>query len=379
MNIAIIGCGFAGLSSALLLAKRNHSVTLFDRFSEVKTVGAGIMIQPSSMVVLKALGLFDYLLEHGEKIDVLVGTNHKKKNVFVTRYSDFDEHSFGIGIHRSFLFDALYQACRAQANIQFILGRNVGTIKKLKQDHDLVIVANGSHSELRKELPIKQHCRPYPYGCVWGTVEDSTTTLNKLQQYVYYAEQMFGLLPSGSLGGKRLLSVFWSLPVTEKDRYSRADMLAAMEKYHPEPVLMQKIRDAEFMFATYADVWMKTFNHENVVVIGDAAHGMSPQLGQGANMALVDSYFLDQILAGGGPLTAALDKYSATRRSHIDFYTQASKLLTPLFQSDGRLYGLLRDYGFLYAQRLKLTRFLSSHILCGKRVSWWRAKELDYG
>ncbi len=389
MKIAIIGCGFAGLSSALLLAKRNHTITLVDRITKIKAVGAGILIQPSSMVVLKNLGLFDYLIKHGEKIDILTGTNHKKQTVFTTRYSDVDQTSFGIGIHRSILFDALYEECRMHSNIQFVLGRNITTLKQLKQEYDLVIIANGSHSELRKALPIKQHYRPYPFGCVWATVEDATTTPHKLQQYMYYSQQMFGLLPSGTEDGQRLLSVFWSLPIAERNHYSAKAMFAGMAYHHPDPVLMQKIEAAEFNFAAYADVWMKKFNHENVVVIGDAAHGMSPQLGQGANMAFLDAHFLDQVLhqtlgqtsdasSNAPTLEAALNQYSALRRKHIDFYTQASKWLTPLFQSNSWAFGLLRDYVFSYAQRLQISRFLSGHILCGKRTSWWHKKELDY-
>jgi 2-polyprenyl-6-methoxyphenol hydroxylase-like FAD-dependent oxidoreductase len=41
---------------------------------------------------------------------------------------------------------------------------------------------------------------------------------------------------------------------------------------------------------------LEEYHHDNIIFIGDAAHGMSPQLGQGANMTFIDSYFLDKIL-----------------------------------------------------------------------------------
>jgi 2-polyprenyl-6-methoxyphenol hydroxylase-like FAD-dependent oxidoreductase len=370
------------------LARRGHRITLFDKFADIKAVGAGILIQPSSMVVLQHLGLLDDLLGRGERIDTLIGLNHKKQQVFVTRYSDVDAHSFGLGIHRAFVFDALYQACQVPENITFVLNHEVHDLNDLQRQYDLVILANGSHSDLRQQLPIRQHHRLYPYGCVWTTVHDDSTTPHKLQQYVYRAQQMFGLLPTGTQDGQRLLSVFWSLPIRDKDTFSKEAMFAAMEQHHPDPVLMQKIRAADFAFAVYADVWMQQFHHQNLVVIGDAAHGMSPQLGQGANMALLDAYFLDRVLAkvdpaqSPGPLpeqiAAALARYSTLRRKHVDFYTQASKFLTPLFQSDRFTCGLVRDTAFAWAQRLPLTRAISGHILCGKRTSWWRRKELDY-
>lgn len=377
MKIAIIGCGFAGLSTALFLSKKENQITLYDKFTDIKAVGAGILIQPSSMVVLKKLELYDELIQHGERVDKLIGINHRKKQVFATYYKDYDEKEFGIGIHRSILFDSLYKKCQTKKNISFILGTEITSLSSLKKDFDLVIVANGSHSLLRKELPIEQKYKNYPYGCVWTTIEDETTTLNKLQQYVYYSKHMFGLLPSGKKENKRLLSVFWSLPIRDKDSYSKEDMFKEMEKHHPDPIVINKIKEAPLAFATYADVWMKKFNHDNVVVIGDAAHGMSPQLGQGANMAFIDAYFLNKLL-NPHDIVGSLEKYSKLRKKHLHFYTQASRFLTPLFQSDKLTCGLIRDYIFSYSQKLKYSQFMSSQILCGKRLSWWNKKELSY-
>lgn len=379
MKIAIIGCGFAGLSSALFLSENaTHKITIFDKFNSAQTVGAGIMIQPSSIAVLKKLGLYDLLVSKGEKVYSLQGINHKKKKVFQTDYKDYQENCFGVGIHRSILFEALYSKCQDQNNIEINLGQEIDNIQQYQQQYDLVIIANGSHSTLRKQLPIKQTYKLYPYGCVLASVNDETTAINKLQQYVYYSKEMFGLLPSGIKNGRRQLSIFWSLPITQKETYSKEKMLEAMAKHHNDPILLEKIKNAQFIFAVYADVWMQSFNYKNVVVIGDAAHGMSPQLGQGANMALIDSYMLSQTITNynGKNLEQLLEQYTIMRKPHIKFYAQASKFLTPLFQSDSVSYGLVRDYIFSYSQKLKLSRQFSSRILCGRKTSWLLNKEI---
>jgi 2-polyprenyl-6-methoxyphenol hydroxylase-like FAD-dependent oxidoreductase len=376
MKIAIIGCGFAGLASALFLAKdKENNIEIFDKFTEVKTVGAGIMIQPSSMDVLKKLHLYEELLKHGEKIYALEGINHQGKQVFGTYYKDYSEESFGIGIHRATLFNFLHSKCLEYSNIKINLGVEINELEELKSDYDLVIIANGSHSNLRSQLPIKQTYKPYPYGCIWTIIEEENEIQNRLQQYVKYSQEMFGLLPSGLQNGKRILSAFWSLPIIDKDSYNKEYVLERMEAYHQSDMI-NKLKDADFSFGMYADVWMEEYHHENVVVLGDAAHGMSPQLGQGANMALIDAYYLFSSLDKNN-IKKSLEYYTKRRKSHLKFYKQASQFLTPLFQSSNMLYGWFRDKLFSISLKLKWSRKISSSILCGRRVSWLTSKEIN--
>lgn len=378
MKIGIIGCGFAGLSSALFLAK-DHKITLIEKFSTPQARGAGILIQPSSQIILNKLNLLVPLLNIGEKIFELKGINHNNKLVFATYYKDYHVDSFGIGIKRSYLFDILYQQCKEQPSIEFKLNTNIDNIEDIRHEYDLLIIASGSHTTLRNQLPIKSIYQIYPYGCLWGLIEENDISKNYLQQYVKYSKEMFGLLPSGVDNlNQRILSVFWSLPVKIKDNHNLSHIYNCMKKYCVETSLIEKIENTNLNFATYADVSMKQYNYKNIVVIGDAAHGMSPQLGQGANMAFIDAYFLNQVLANYDSLEESLTAYSLLRKSHLKFYSQASKFLTPLFQSDNQLYGVIRDYLFSYSQKFNISRKISSHILCGKKTSWFFNNEIEY-
>jgi len=89
---------------------------------------------------------------------------------------------------------------------------------------------------------------------------------------------------------------------------------------------------------------MSPWNTGNVVYLGDAAHAMSPQLGQDCNLALIDAMVLAQCIeAAPSNLAFALDEYSRRRRAHLGFYQFATRWLTPLFQSDHGWLSPVRD------------------------------------
>ncbi|MBM3798098.1 MAG: FAD-dependent monooxygenase [Acidobacteria bacterium] len=101
--------------------------------------------------------------------------------------------------------------------------------------------------------------------------------------------------------------------------------------------LLDQVRDFEqSRFAGYRAVHLRRLRHGPVVFLGDAAHSMTPHLGQGANLALLDAYILSRELLhqpAGVPLTEAADRYAALRRSRQQFYFLITTALSPLFQS----------------------------------------------
>ena len=231
MRINIVGSGFAGLSSALFLSRHKlNKITLHEKFDRVQTVGAGILIQPSAIEILKKLDLYEPLVAHGEKINYLQGMNHRGREVFLTSYSDYAPDCFGVGIHRSSLFKALYAKCSMESNIEFRHNQEITSLADLQSRSDLLIVASGSHSSLREQVPIRQSCRVYPYGCLWTTIEDEHIAPHYLRQYLRHSQEMFGILPSGiNERGKRIVSVFWSLPVRARQTYTKDEILQAMK------------------------------------------------------------------------------------------------------------------------------------------------------
>jgi len=132
-----------------------------------------------------------------------------------------------------------------------------------------------------------------------------------------------------------------------------------------EPVIAQ-IRDGrDLLFSAYHHVVMPRWHEGPVVYLGDAGHAMSPQLGQGANLALFDAVVLADEIARAPDLAAALAAYSRARRPHLRFYQLATWGLTPLFQSDLRWLGPLRDAAMALMTRVRPLRLQMARSMIG--------------
>lgn len=371
MKIAIIGCGFAGMSCALFLSK-NHHVELFEKFPEPKAVGAGILLQPSVWSILKELEILEELQAVGEKVDYLQANLKSGFCVFKTPYNKVSPELYGLGILRSALFDALYNKLK-QSSVKLHLGVEVLTLSDIAANFDLVVVANGSYSNLREQVPIVKSIKQYSYSCLWTTIEEEKEYPGVLQQYLKGSQEMFGFLPSGVKDGKRMMSVFWSLPTRERATWEAEfdRIVQRMRKYPVNKVILDKIEAQPFSFAQYLHVELKKPFYKNILFIGDAAHAMSPQLGQGANMALKDSFTLYQCLKEKFNLGDALRLYEKRRKPQLRFYGQATKLLTVLFQSDCFWCGIIRNLIFIPTQKIGFTQKISANILAGKKTRWF--------
>src|SRR3569623_1816701 len=108
-RVAIIGAGTAGLSAATLLARQGHAITIVERARQLTTVGAGIMLQPSGIGVLRELGCLEHMQQYGHRIDALYGWIRSGRAIMQVKYAHLDpgEVLFGMGVHRASLSHVL--------------------------------------------------------------------------------------------------------------------------------------------------------------------------------------------------------------------------------------------------------------------------------
>ena len=379
-TIAIAGAGIGGLALAALAARGGLDVTVFDRFQAPQPVGSGLVIQPVGQAVLDAAGAGPAALSHGQRIVRMLGHEARTdRRVLDVSYDLNGAGRFGLGIHRAALFDALLDAAtRAGARIRpghevaardgqrlrFADGRTEGPF-------DLIVDAAGAGSPLS---PLR--ARPLGYGAVWGTVPwpDTDLPADRLSQCYRAANRMIGALPIGRLPGSAqpLAAIFWSLPSDSHARWCatpldawKAEATALWPAF--APFLDRVDSHGAMTMARYTHGTLRRPFAEGLAHIGDAAHRASPQLGQGANMALLDAHALWSALARH-PLDEALRAYALARRWHVAAYQTFSAVFTPQYQSDSRVLPWLRDrLLFPLSQVPPLPRVLS-RLVCGDRL-----------
>ena len=109
------------------------------------------------------------------------------------------------------------------------------------------------------------------------------------------------------------------------------------------PLLDQISGPQQLTFARYSHRTLRSPVERALIHIGDAWHSASPQLGQGANMALLDAWALARGLQQADDLDGALNIAVLTRRRHVQLYQWLTALFTPVYQSDSKVLPLIRD------------------------------------
>lgn len=382
LDIAIVGYGTAGQAAAILLGGDGHRVQVFERAPQLGPVGAGFLLQPVGLRVLWEMGLLPAALRHGRRIDRLFGDTHAGRAVMDMRYAGLDPRLFGLGMQRGALFALLAEAWPARDTVERgcrIVGvsddgrRIRGEDGREHGPYDLVVAADGSASCLRAALGTPRLDRVYPWGALWCLLPQQHWDYpHELRQRYVAARKMVGMLPVGTRPGDATprISFFWSLPTAAMGAWAHAGVVPwRNEVAQLWPQLRAHVDGivdgAQLARATYRDALLDRWHRGRVVLLGDAAHAMSPQLGQGVNMALLDALALRDALRAQPRVEDALAHHVRERRGHAHTYQFWSRWLTPLFQSERDLAARLRDLAFLPLGRLPGSRGRMLRVLSG--------------
>lgn len=378
LKIAIAGAGIGGLATALLAAAEGHDITLFERFDQPRPVGSGLVIQPVGLAVLDLLGAGEDARAMSCPIRKMYGDLPQGgRPVLDVQYPT---GAPGRAFHRASLFDLLWRRVTA-AGVPIVTSAHV-TDAPLDQGRrlirlqdgrdfgpfDLVVDASGSGSRLS---PLA--ARALPYGAIWGTVpwpQDTELPRDQLRQRYRRADRMAGVLPVGNLPGdpQPIATIFWSMAVARMPEWDKTPIdawKAEAQAIWPEiaPFLRSVTGTDQMTPARYAHGSLSRPYAEAMAFIGDSAHRASPQLGQGANMALLDALAL--VIALRQPLADALPDYAQMRRWHLRPYQAFSAVLTPMYQSDSLWLPWLRDHLLAPMAGWPVVRPMLSHLVAG--------------
>lgn len=376
-RIAVVGFGVAGATAAALLAEQGHEVTLFEQAPVLEPVGAGVLLQPSGQRVLDRLGLLDAVARSSEPIDRIVMRTHRGRVIIDLAYAEGGKGLRGLGVARSTLHEALtglVAAAAVEVRVATEIASHEGGVLTDASGarhgpFELVVGADGSASALRTGSGLVRWSHEYAYGALW-TVGRSSEVRGELRQVVRGTRDLLGLLP---LGGDRC-NFFFS---QRHDRYAevvergfdlwRHRVLALCPE--AEKVLAHVEGFDGIAVTGYRHVVLRRPYDDGLVLIGDAGHAMSPHLGQGVNLALIDAWTLARCVDRERTPEAAFAAYARARSAHLRFYAAATMALSPFFQQDGRLLGLARDTGLPLVQRVRPLRRLMARTMAGLTMS----------
>ncbi len=364
-----------------MLQRAGNNVSLFERFESPQPIGSGLMLQPTGMAVLAELGLLKRALGMGSRVDRLFGKANERIVLDVSYSALRGQQAFGIGIHRASLFALLFNAAKAAA-IPIHTGRSIngsglkGNRRFLRfadgeqsSPFDLVVDALGTRTPLAPATG-----RELAYGALWASLDWPASGFDPhtLEQRYERASIMAGVLPIGTppAAGEPQTAFFWSLRADRLAEWQAGGLAAwkaRVAKLWPScaPLLDQIDDPAQLTFARYAHRTLARPTEQALIHIGDAWHSASPQLGQGANMALLDAWALAMGLESAATVDEAVATAVRLRRRHVLLYQWLTNLFTPVYQSDSRLLPFVRDRLVGPVSRLWPATFIQAAMVSG--------------
>ena len=342
-----------------------------------------MLIQPSGQTVLEQLGLLEQIKLLASPVVQLHGISvGKNRRALDMRYAHTSKGTTALGIHRASLFSTLLDAVR-QAGIQIVVNSKLINVVETTdaiapvfeeggktQSFDCLVDASGARSPLAAG-----RVKRLDYGAFWATVdipEQHDILPAALDQRYYRASQMAGIMPIGlnPATGNAGAAIFWS----EKPENAKNLLAAGIDKFcknycalwpEAQPFVSQLQSVEELNLAVYHHRTGDAVSSDRLFHVGDSWHCTSPQLGQGANMALIDAAALADAFGRSSALSDVGKKYRKARMFHIGFYQMLSIIFTPLYQSDGFVKPWIRDMVIQHFARWPIIRNLIAKTVSG--------------
>jgi 2-polyprenyl-6-methoxyphenol hydroxylase-like FAD-dependent oxidoreductase len=372
MRAVVVGAGIGGLTSAIALRRAGLEVVVLERGSELREIGAGLVIWVGALRALDELGIGERVRESGTSLEVAGGVRSPGGDVlmrvpmerFVARYGEI-----GTGIHRRDLHRVLADAAgldsiRLDAECTGVEGSAGAATVLLESgerlEADLVVGADGFNSAVARSVagPLR---RSYAGYTVWRGIAAGGSALAGAAAWESWgAGTEFGGFPVA--GGDWYLYAAAVRPPGEPHPAGGhgADLLATFAGWH-EPVeeLIRLAAPGGFHRNDLYDREVpERFHVGRVALVGDAAHPMRPHLGMGACQAIEDGHALGASLAGAPGVDEALAAYSAKRVPRARTMVRDSKPAGELIKLRHAPLPQLRDLGMrLMPARLTAAMF----------------------
>ncbi|WP_271784581.1 FAD-dependent monooxygenase [Aquimarina algiphila] len=333
--ITIIGAGIGGLTTALAFEKLGIEYHVYEKAPELKEIGAGIWMPPNALQVIEWINpsILKDLQLHGNSIDRITLADLQLNPISDTD-QNFAKEQFGfstIAIHRGKL---QYLLLKNIPKEKITMGKAFKSYTSLS-DQKIEIVfedgtqttttyligSDGIHSKIRHQLFPKSRLRYSGQTC-WRGV--AAYEMNPT--FDHNGIEMWGNQLRFGISRLQKNQVYWfavalSEPNLKDDTVFLKDKLIDLfSDFHEEVIQLIKHTPTDKIIRTDLNDLkiLKTWYHHNICLIGDAAHGMTPNLGQGGSQAIEDAYYLSNLIASQKDIIQAFSEFYRLRSKKVN-------------------------------------------------------------
>ena len=350
-NIGIIGGGIGGVAAAVALHRAGIEATVYERASEFREVGAGMMLWPNATRILKEFGL----------LERVAASSGSTQNFLVRSRAGTILMDIGLGqfevpalcTRRSDLLDALLSALppdrirlghdfesfeqrKASVRVNFSGSVSGGGVSA---EHDFVIGADGVRSRIRFQV-FGVHEPIYRGYTIWrGQARLTGTVPSGSNSETWGRGKRFGIL---NTGGDRF--TWYATANTDAGHIDspegrQRELLRMFAGWHKpiERLISATDEGSILKNGAYDLAPLKRWGHGRITLLGDAAHPCTPNLGLGGCMALEDALVLTKSFCREASPESALRRYESLRRVRTRHVQQRSLLMGQIGQWENRL------------------------------------------
>lgn len=325
MKALIVGGGIGGLTAAVAFHQRGWQVEVLERAPRFTEIGAGLSIQPNGLRALDTLGLGE-ALRIGGAAGPPLGIRRRQGSWLIRNDIGDLERRFGrwAVVHRAALVDLLRAALPAAALRPGTAVRQVDSAGTVVHDGgastaDLVVGADGVHSVTRRSVWPQAPGPRYVGYTTWRLLAPSPSVSASVE--TWGRGRRFGQVPMPD--GR--VYCYLMANAAPGSRTGLARLREQFAGWHdPIPALLAGAHeDSVLQHDTYELPALTTYVSGKVALLGDAAHAMTPNLGQGACQALEDAVTLAAAVDTLG-VPAGLREYDRLRRPRTQMIARLS-------------------------------------------------------
>ncbi|MCL6604824.1 MAG: FAD-dependent monooxygenase [Paenibacillus sp.] len=356
--IIIAGGGIAGLAAAVALHKLGHPVRVLESYPELKPVGAGLILAPNALDAVRRFSpeLADQMIAVGYSSDVYKIKNDKGSILSEVNIGKNFSPSYAISRPELYklLLDMLPEGtvsfgCRAVRFQERITDEQV----QLVLDSGEILAArailgcDGVHSMIRGQLLPEIQPRYAGYTCWRGIVNDPELAHEVSHTFTetWGAKGRFGVVPLS--GGRLYWFALYKAPFKDPAAITVTpeQLLSRFAAFHfPIPQLLERVTADSMIHTDLIDTRsLPQYAFGRVLLLGDAAHAMTPNLGQGACQALEDAAVLYECVQQYSTLPSAFKAFAQVRMPRCERIAETSWKIGQIAQLERPLLCRIRN------------------------------------